>query len=249
MNKKLHTVKEVIISIIIFICAWYLLSIILKSYFLPRPEIVLKTLVVLLVKGEITIHLIASLKRTLLGFTLALLAGSLTAYMLGLSKSIGKYFHPMIEFIRPIPPLAWIPLAIVWFGIGNGSAIFVIFIATFFPIFTSTYFGVKTILNEHKRLKHHYQLNNIQYFTHIVFPHSLPYLLSGSKTGLGMSWMAVIAAEIIAANTGLGYFIEINRVLLNIEIVIATMIIIGIIGYTMALILKYIETKILYWVD
>ena len=130
---------------------------------------------------------------------------------------------------------------------GDVSASFIIFIAAFFPIFTNVFFGVTSIPRIYHRVSKNYNLNPFQKFKNITFPFTLPYLITGCKTSIGFSWMAVIAAEMISGNYGLGYFLEINRMLLNINYVIATMIIIGIIGYLMNRSISYIEQKLIYW--
>ncbi len=239
--------KDFSISVIIFVSFWYILHLIINSYLLPSPFQVLEILGKLLFTFEMWVNIGASVKRALIGFILALVIASTLAYIVGFSKGLKKYFRPLLELIRPIPPLAWIPLAILWFGIGDGSAVFIIFIAVFFPIFTNVYFGLESLLPIHKRVSKNYKLNRFQDFIHVVFPFTLPYLFTGAKTGIGFSWMVVIAAEMISASHGLGYFIETSRVLLKIEEVIAAMIIIGLIGYLMHLAIVFSEKKITSW--
>ena len=198
-------------------------------------------------KPQIYGHILASLKRTIIGFLLAVVVASSLAYILGLNEKIKNYVNPILELLRPIPPLAWIPLAILWFGIGDGSSYFIIFIAAFFPILTNVYFGVKSIPTNYKRVRHNYLLSKIQYFTHVVVPFTTPYLLAGCKTGIGIAWMAVVAAEIISANSGLGYFIETSRVLLRTEEVIIGMIIIGLLGFLIHHFIVLIEKRLTSW--
>ncbi len=245
--KIVKNISNLIISIIILLLFWSLLSYSLNNFFLPSPIKVIYSLFYLFQSGLIIPHILSSLKRALIGFTFALVIASSLGYLFGLSKFLKTYFVPIIELLRPIPPIAWIPLAILWFGIGDSSSSFIIFIAAFFPIFTNVYFGVISIPRVYNRVSTNYNLNPIQKFTNIIFPFTLPYLLTGCRTSIGFSWMAVIAAEMIAGNYGLGYFIEVNRVLLNTEYVIATMIIIGIIGYLMNRLIVYLEVKVTSW--
>jgi NitT/TauT family transport system permease protein/sulfonate transport system permease protein len=183
----------------------------------------------------------------MVGFLLGLAAGIFFGFLLGLNHFARKTINPIIEVLRPIPPIAWIPLAILWFGIGNFSAFFIIFIAAFFPIFTNVFFGVKSLPTIYSQVRKNYGLSTMQYFRHIVWPFSTPFLIAGAKTSIGFSWMAVIAAEMISANEGLGYFIEINRVLLRPERVIAAMLIIGLIGYCLHQAIVAIEKRKLKW--
>jgi len=135
----------------------------------------------------------------------------------------------------------------VWFGLSDFSSAFIIFIAAFFPIFTSLYFGIKSIPRIYHRISKNYKLNVSQKLSHIVVPFSLPYLFNGSKTGIGIAWMALIGAEIISASKGLGYYIEISRLLLKIDEVIAVMIIIGVIGFLLVSVFSLIENQLVYW--
>ncbi len=246
MKKFFYNIHFILVTLLVFTLAWHVLSWIIQSYFLPQPYAVLKTLVKLLMTKEFLTHIVISLKRTLMGFLLALVLAMIISYICGLSR-FNRYIRSLIELLRPIPPLAWIPLAIVWFGIGDSSAIFIIIVAAFFHIFSSLYFGIKSRPKEHEKLKQSYNLNIVQYIRHMLFPHSLPNLFSGAKIGIGFSWMVVIAAEIIAAKQGLGYFIEISRVLLNMEQVIATMIVIGLIGYMITSAVTWLEKRVIFW--
>ncbi len=231
------------IAIFCFLIIWEIISIWLNNIFFPTPIKVFLALFELFKSGIIFYHILASLKRTLIGFSFALVIASLLGYIVGSSKLLKTYFTPILELLRPIPPIAWIPLAILWFGIGDASSSFIIFIAAFFPIFTNVYFGVTSIPNFYYRISKNYNLGKFKEFTNITFPYTLPYLITGSKTSLGFGWMAVIAAEMIAGNYGLGYFLEVNRSLLKTEYVISTMIIIGVIGFLLNKILNYAEIK------
>lgn len=236
-----------IASIAAFAIAWQALHLLMNSFILPSPLDVAKATVGLFASGEIILHILASLKRTMVGFFIGLIAGAGLGIALGMNNFLQKTIAPIIELLRPIPPIAWIPLAILWFGIGDSSAFFIIFIASFFPIFTNVFFGVQSLPLVFLRVKQNYNLNLLQYIKHIILPFTTPFLLAGSRTGIGFSWMAVIAAEMISANTGLGYFIEINRVLLRTEHVIAAMLIIGLIGYFLYLAVAAIERRLTSW--
>jgi len=236
-----------IVSIALFAGAWEALHLLLQSFILPSPLEVAGVMLNLVLSGEIFPHAFASLKRTLVGFFLGLLAGSAFGVCLGLNVFLQKTIGPIIELLRSIPPIAWIPLAILWFGIGDNAAFFIIFIASFYPVFTEVFFGLRSLPLIYKQVKENYRLNLWQYLRHIIAPFTAPFLLSGAKTAIGFSWMCVIAAEMVSANQGLGYFIEINRVLLRPEFVIATMLAIGIIGYCLHLIVLRIEKKATAW--
>jgi len=226
---------------------WWIISFIFENPFIPGPFEVIFSSIDLFKDGEILVHTWGSIRRTILGFILSLVVASSLGYIVGTSLFLRNYFSPVLELLRPIPPIAWIPMSILWFGIGDASSLFIIFLASFFPVFTSVSFGVASLPQIYHRVSDNYNLNIFQKFIHIIFPFSLPYLISGCKIGIGFSWMAVIAAEMVAVDSGLGYFIEINRVLLKTHYVIFTMILIGLIGYVMHKIINYIELKIIIW--
>jgi len=245
---KINIFWKTTISILFFVLIWGLLVLIFNSNpFFPGPIEVFLKLTYLFQTGIIIPHIFASLKRTIIGFLIALLIGSFLGYLIGVSKFFQHYFTPLLEFLRPIPPIAWIPLAIFWFGIGDSSSIFIIFIAAVFPIFTNVYFGVKSMPKVYHKISLNFKLNFVKKFKNIILPYTTPYLITGCKTSIGFSWMAVIAAEMIAGNYGLGYFLDVSRRLLNVENVIAIMIIIGFIGYLMHKLINYIETRIVHW--
>ncbi len=234
-------------AITIFFYIWWIGAFIFQNPFIPNPFEVIFSSVNLFQSGEIFVHIWGSVRRTVFGFLLSLLIASLLGYVVGVSSFLKNYVSPIIELLRPIPPIAWIPMSILWFGIGDASSLFIIFLAAFFPIFTSVSFGVASLPEVYNRVSIDYDLTVYQKFIHIIFPFSLPYLFSGCKVSIGFAWMAVIAAEMIAVNSGLGYFIEINRVLLKTQYVIFAMIVIGLIGYVMNKIISYLEFKVVVW--
>ena len=216
------------------------------QHFLPSLFQLFATLLQMLAGTEIYLNIAASLLRILIGFILAsvlgITLGLLLAYYRGLTDL--KFY---IELLRPIPPIAWIPVAIMLFGLGNVSASFIVFLGAFFPIFTNTYFGAISIPIIFRNVSSSFEVGAMRYFSKILFFHTLPYIFAGLKIGIGMAWMSVIAAELIAAQSGLGYFIQLNRLLLRTDKVILGMMLIGIIGYFLQKIVEYLETKLIVW--
>ena len=239
--------RTFLVSIALFVLIWQVISIYFNNALLPQPLQVLTIFVELVFGGAIFDHLTASLGRVIIGFLAGLFLASILAYTISIFPKLNEYFSPIIGLLRPIPPIAWIPLAILWFGIGNSSSYFIILIAAFFPIFTSLYFGIKSIPTAFKRVSQNYGLSRLQNLTHITIPFTTPHLLTGCKISLGLSWMVVIAAEMIAANSGLGYYIEINRTLLKLDYVVSIMVVIGIVGYLMQHLVLQAEKILVYW--
>lgn len=215
--------------------------------FLPSPIAVVVAFWRLLVSGAIFPEIVASSTRVLVGFCLATLAGGALGLLLALRANIGQYASPILELLRPIPPIAWVPLAILIFGLGNGAAYFIVFIGTFFPIFTNTYFGARSLPKVLQNTCESYEIKGFTYLFRILFFYSLPFMFTGLKIGMGMAWMSVIAAELVGVQGGLGYFIQYNRLLLNIDNVIAGMLFIGLVGLCFGGLLSMAERAAIPW--
>jgi len=234
-------------SFFIFLLVWEAISLWLGTFLFPSPQVVALQLANIFGNGVVWPHIFASLYHVLVGLFFGVLAGVALGFILGLSKLASSLFKPIVELLRPIPPIAWIPIAILWFGLGDASAFFIIFVASFFPMFTNVYFGVHSLPLVFARVSKGFGLSPLQKFWHIVLPFTSPYLLTGLKTAVGFSWMAIIAAEMIASQAGLGYFIDYNRLLLMPENVVGAMVIIGFIGFFFEWIVVYAERKLLNW--
>lgn len=217
----------------------------IHNYFPSIPQ-TLQALIENLSHPEIYLNIAASLQRILIGFLIASIIGIFSGLLLAYDerfKSIKLY----IELLRPIPPIAWIPMSIIIFGLGNSSAYFIVFIGAFFPIFTNTYFGAISIPTAYKNVAISFQISKVRYFTQILFFYALPYIFNGLKIGIGMAWMSVIAAELVGSQSGLGYFIQLNRLLLRTDNIVIGMMIIGVIGYLLHKIIEFIERLIIVW--
>ncbi|PIP86723.1 nitrate ABC transporter permease, partial [Candidatus Campbellbacteria bacterium CG22_combo_CG10-13_8_21_14_all_43_18] len=162
-------------------------------------------------------------------------------------KWVSRLISPILELLRPIPPIAWIPLAILWFGIGNNPAYFLVFLGAFFPIFSNTYLGVSSVEETYKRAAYSLGATKKEIITDIILPASMPQIFTGLKIGLGVGWMVVIAAELVGAQSGLGYMIQLNRFLLNSPEIITGMITIGVIGFLLNLLITKIEKMTTPW--
>jgi len=166
---------------------------------------------------------------------------------MGISEKINKLFFLTFTSIRQIPMLAWIPLIVLWFGIGESSKIIVIVIAAYFPILLNTMNGIKRTDKKLIEVGNMYNLSKWKLFTKIYFPSALPSIFVGLKLGLGISWMAVVGAEIIASSSGIGYRMNDARSLMQPEVVFVGMIAIALIGIIMDQILTRISKKITPW--
>ena len=194
-------------------------------------------------------HIEKSLYRVLYGFSLALIVAIPLGIVMGWSKVLRELVTPLMEILRPIPPLAWIPLAIFWFGIGLKSAVFIIFLGAFFPILLSTVSGVlsvDTLLIEAARTL---GAQRRDIYVKILIPGATPAIYTGARIGMGIAWMTLIAAEFtgVKSGYGLGYMIMVARDIQRPDHIVAGMIIIGVIGYTLDICLRGVEHTLLRW--
>jgi len=197
---------------------------------LPGPIKVLSSGWDLLRSGLLVHHVVASLFRVTAGYYLAVALGLPLGILLGQWRLGQSAFNSLIQFLRPISPLAWIPLAMLWFGIGDRPAVFLIFLATFFPVLVSTIVAVRQINETYLRVAANFGLSRWERVSQVIVPAILPGVLPALRISLGVAWMVVVAAEMIAVKSGLGYLILDARNALRMDVVIAAMITIGVIG-------------------
>jgi NitT/TauT family transport system permease protein len=238
---------------IIGILAWEALAIYLNNpVILPKVESVISILlnpgVGILGTGNLIENTIVSIKRVLIGFFIAGAFAIPLGLLMGYYSLINDLFDTTVELLRPIPPLAWVPLALAWFGIGESSMHFIILIGAFFPILINTISGVKSVpvimIEAAKTLGG----STKDILKSVVVPASSPDILTGLRVGVGIAWMCVVAAEMLpGSDAGLGYLIMYAYSLSKMNIVVASMIIIGIIGIILDKGLRYIEKKYFCW--
>ncbi len=197
---------------------------------MPGPLAVLKGLWELALAGKLFDYTIASLYRVTWGYCLAVATAVPIGLVLG-RWGIGRaLFNPLIQFLRPISPLAWIPLAMMWFGIGDRPAIFLIFLSSFFPILVFTMSAVAGIKPTYLRVAENFGIGGLDFYLKVLLPGAFPGILVGLRITLGTAWLVIVAAEMIAVKSGLGYLIIDARNSLRMDQVIGGMIVIGIIG-------------------
>mgnify|MGYP001605322452 CR=1 FL=1 len=193
------------------------------------------------------LDLFASVKRVLAGFLAASVFGLVLGTLSGYGRRLSDAIMPLCEFLRPIPPIAWIPIAILWFGLGDKPAYFIVFIGAFFPIFINCYWGIRESRLTHLNVARDFGASRLIVFTDVLLPGSLPRILHGLRIGLGLGWTSVISAELVGAQSGLGYMIQLNRVMLRTENIIAGMVTIGLAGLVMNYFMLRLEKRLLAW--
>lgn len=185
--------------------------------------------------------------RVLSGFTIAMIIGVTLGVAVGWSKLIEKLIEPTIQMLRPIPPVSWIPLAIIWFGIANKPAIFLVFLGSFFPIVINTIHGVKTTDKNLIRAASMMGASQWKLIRHVVFQAALPSIFTGLRLGIGIAWALTVTAEMVAVKSGLGYVLWDSYYFLRYDLVIASMASIGLMGFVMDYLIKKIMDRALHW--
>ncbi|QRG06906.1 ABC transporter permease [Xanthobacter dioxanivorans] len=220
---------------------------IVDGFLLPSPLAVAQALWDLALDGSLWIHLGASLQRVAVGFLLACIAGLALGLVCGWWRTVSDFVRPVVEALRPIPPLAWIPITILWFGLGDAASYFLVFLGAVFPAFVATYTAVRGLDRNQMNAALCLGAKPWQLFWDVLIPASLPIILPGLRIALGVGWMCVVTAELIAAQTGLGYLIQQSRMLFQINNVVAGMVTIGLVGFAMSAILERIERRVNAW--
>lgn len=252
MKKKAQTIKTIllgaIIPVLIVFLWWYATNHgTTPESILPRISTVISCFVELVRSGELKSDLIISLTRVIEGFAAAAVLGVALGTVMGMSTTALKIFQPTVTTIRQIPIMAWIPLLILWCGIGELSKIVIIVIAAFFPVMVNTLSGISGTPLEYVEVAKMYKLSRWKTFIRVYLPHALPHIQTGLRLGLGVSWMAVVAAELIASTSGIGYKLSYARTMMKSDVVIVDMIVIGVIGILMDKILSVVFELLTPW--
>ena len=233
----------------LLITLWWLLVTATHSAIFPTPWQVVMATIELIRDGTLWSHIAASLMRVGAGFGLAVLFAVPLGLWMGWVKGAFTTLNPMFQILRPISPIAWIPIAILWFGVGNASPIFLIFISSVFPMVVQTTAGVHTIEKRYLRAAENFGVSRYTLFRQVIIPAVLPQIIVGMRVGLGVAWLVVVAAEMIALHSGLGYLIIDSRNAGNrYDLVISGMIIIGLIGLSLDGLMRLLEgLRIVRW--
>lgn len=248
MNKTKSILLRLVIPVgvlLLWLYATHFLDI--SQSILPQISSVKDGFIELVTAGTLQKDISISIVRVLRGYFFSILIGVLLGTLMGMSPNVYKIFHGSLTTIRQIPNIAWIPLIILWFGIKELSKTVIIVMAAFFPVMTNTLNGILSTPQGYIELAQLYNLSKWKTFTKVYLPHALPHMLVGLKLGLGSSWMAVVAAELIASSSGIGYRLSDARSLMRSDIVIVCMIVIGIVGIIMDKLISLIFRFLTPW--
>lgn len=242
------------ISIVVFFALWQLAVQIelVNPRVLPSP---IKVITTFLNKfhtkapdgNTLPSNIFASLQVSLSGFFAAIVLGIPLGLVTGWYKGADKFFTPIFELARPVPPIAWIPVVVLWMGVGLKAKALIIFFSAFVPCVINSYTGIKLTSQVLINVSKTFGASNFEIFYKIGIPSSLPMVMAGVRLALGNSWSTLVAAEMLAASAGLGFMIQMGRQLARADVVVLGMLIIGILGAIMSYLLTILENHLLRW--
>ncbi|MDK2377254.1 taurine ABC transporter permease TauC [Serratia fonticola] len=241
-------------TLLVLLAVWWAVTALqlISPLFLPAPQQVLHQLVVIaspqgFMDATLWQHLAASLGRILVALLAAVVSGVPVGIVMGLSETVRGLLDPLIEIYRPVPPLAYLPLMVIWFGIGETSKILLIYLAIFAPVTLSTVAGVRSVAQVRIRAAQALGANRWQLLRFVVLPSALPEILTGIRIGLGVGWSTLVAAELIAATRGLGFMVQSAGEFLATDVVIAGISVIAIIAFGLELGLRALQRRLTPW--
>ena len=213
----------------------------------PSPTEVASAIGEMTSSGQLFDDALASLRRVFVGFTAAIIIGCIIGGLTAGNSNWSSWLDSPLELLRPIPPIAWIPLAIIWFGIGEMPAYFIVFLGAFFPVFVNVVAGIRSTEQQHINAALCLGANRWLILCDVILPSALPSIMTGLRVAFGVGWICVITAELVGAQSGLGYMIQLNRLLLRTDKVVAGMVVIGFLGFTFNQLLVFAERKLVRW--
>ncbi len=248
-TRRLERVVWPLLLGLVLLLAWHYSVAWTGSKVFPSPLDVRKGMAELARRGVLWGYIADSLRRVGVGFCSAMVVGIPLGLTLGWYPAASQVVNPLIQMVRPISPIAWIPISIVWFGVGERSAIFLIFLAALFPIVVAAMNGVRNVPSIFRRAGRNFGLSPLRLLATVVFPASLPQIIIGLRIALGIAWLVVVAAEMIAVDSGLGYLvIDARNSGKRYDLVVAAMLMIGLIGLGLDIGFRQLETvKAIRW--
>jgi len=231
-----------VLASVLFFALWHYLVLWSGTKVFPAPLLVEKGMVELFHENVLWQDIASSLRRVALGFGAATILGIPIGLALGWYPAANQIVNPVMQILRPISPIAWIPVAIILFGVGDNAAIFLIFLGAFFPIVVACINGVSNVPGVFRRAGRNFGLAPAELLSKVVFPAALPQIIVGLRLALGIAWLVVVAAEMVAVDSGLGYLVIDSRNSgKRYDLVVAAMLMIGAIGLILDLGFRRLE--------
>lgn len=239
----LKKLSPIAIGFILLIVIWQF-AIVIGGYqaaLFPPPLKVGETLVAIISDGSLFTHIQISLFRFLSGYLVAVIVAVLLGLIVGRLPIMWKVLDPVVQVLRPVSPIAWSPFIVLWFGIGNMPAIVIIFIAAFFPVLLSTVSAVKKVDKTYLRIASNFEMSPFETLRKIILPASFPMIANGLHMALGSAWIFLVAGEMVGTQSGLGFLIVDARNSLSLDLVMACIVVIGVIGLVLDKGIHYFE--------
>jgi NitT/TauT family transport system permease protein len=222
------------------IATWWVTA--ADSPIFPTPPEVIAGLRELLTSGLLWKHVWTSIMRVGIAYSTAVAIAIPLGTLMGWFKPLDRALNPLFQLMRPISPIAWTPIAILWFGIGGISPIFLIFLGAFFPVVVATASAVRGVSAHYIRAARNFELSGPRFFARVLFPAALPEIITGMRIALGVAWLVVVAAEMVATESGLGYMIiDARNQVTRYDLVVGAMVLIGVIGLILDGIMRQVE--------
>ena len=240
-------------SVMVMLFVWWLVTKLglVKPLFVPSPTLVLAKFAQIWREGftntSFLEHIFISTARVFGAFLLACIIGLPLGLAMGMSPLIRGIFDPPIEFYRPIPPLAYLPLMIIWFGIGETSKVLLIFLSVFAPVVLGARSGVKSAAIEQIHAAYSFGATRWQVMRHVIMPSAMPEILTAMRVGIGFGWTTLVAAEMVAATSGLGYMVLSASQFLQTSVVIMGIFVIATIAFAFDLLMRFLERRLVPW--
>ena len=236
---------------ILLLAVWSIVTVteFIPSYQLPSPIAVVETIVGLAQDGTLWSHLGITFSRVIIGSLIGTIIAVLLGSVVGFYSKAERLFDPIIQAFKSIPSLAWVPLFILWMGIGEPSKISLIAVGVFFPVYLNMVSGILNVDRKLIEVGKVYGLSHFELVRRIILPATFPSFFTGLRSGLGLGWMFVVAAELMGASQGLGYLLVIGQNSSSPDLIIASIILFAIVGKCTDWLVKLVENKVLSWRD
>lgn len=251
LNKKITLVNSLsVVSVLLLIALWFIGSKV-NPILIPSPFKVLERMVGLfqkpISKYNLLGHIYVSLRRVIIALLFSTVIGVILGIAIGWSKVASKTIGTLFEIIRPIPPIAWLPIIVMWYGVGEFPKLLMVFIGTLMPIVINTYTGIKMVDLSLLDVADTFQANERQLLTEIAIPSALPSIMAGLRNAIGVGWMVVLAAEMIGAKQGVGFLITRGMEYFDVPLIMVGMVAIGVVGALLSAGIEWLERRMCPW--
>ena len=252
MNQRKHKIMYIIISICSVLCVIFVWQLctkwlgLVKENVFPSPEKIIESLIYKWTNtapdgATLPQHIGSSIKVALLGYLLGAIVGLPLGIFMAWYRRVELFARPLFDLLRPMPPIAWIPIMIIFLGISTSARAAIIFMSSFVPCVINAYTGIKQVKSVHIWTAQTFGAKKLRILTKVAIPSALPNIFTGLTVALSCSWSALVAAEMLASNRGLGYMIQVNRMYARPDLIIGGMLMIGLIGALLAIVLRLLR--------